>query len=374
MDLSGNSFKDYALELGRSEEFIEQLEVYTAILNTKGLPVIFSPTHLALSMGKEYEELAETIENREAFYKLFKFKKKHSKGYRNILAPGGELKRIQYWIKENILDKIVFPEYVTAYQSKKSIYNNALPHVNKELIIKFDLKNYFDTIDQARVYGLFQILGYNKSVSVDLAKLCCVSQETLANGTINEIVKSINNSDSISILPQGAPSSPAISNLAATLLDYRLLKYASKHNYAYTRYADDLTFSGSKEQKLKKNVIKRIITDSGFLLNERKGSYVYKANRQLVTGLTVNTKVSVPKKKRRMINTHIHDCIRFGPYNHLKKCKMDSKSNYREWLLGNILYIYSINPKAAKKMKANFDKIDWLFDAEANSEQLTKEN
>lgn len=361
MELSGKTLRERAIELGRDEDLIKRLEEYSSELKAKNLPVIFSSQHLAVLMGIEYELFEFILERRETFYKDFEMRKK-SGGVRHIMAPSGELKKIQEWIKTYILDKIEFPNYVTAYRSKMSIVQNAKPHVGKELVMKFDLKNYFDTITEKKVYGIFLFLGYTRSVSYYLAKLCCVTpseSHKLSLLSVNAL-KNLYSGRRVSILPQGACTSPGISNLAAFILDIRLNKYAIKNDYSYTRYADDLTFSGEAKNKLLKTLIKEIIEKEGFVLNEKKGSYRHKGNRQVVTGLNVNSKVSVPKKKRKQIYSHLHNCIQFGPYNHLEKINMRRKMNYRDWLLGHILYIYSIQPEVGKKMKSRFDMINWL--------------
>lgn len=361
MELSGKTFRELALDLGRDVELINKLEDYSLILAQKHLPVIFSPQHLALLMGKDYECFDIIIRNRETYYEEFEMKKK-SGGVRHIMAPSGELKLIQQWIKIFILDKLSFPDYVTAYQPNKSIFHNAKPHVGKELVMKFDLKKYFDTITENKVYGIFLFLGYTKSVSYYLAKFCCVipSVKHKFNLLSDICLENFYKNQVFSVIPQGASTSPGISNLAAFMMDFRLNKYAAKNGFSYTRYADDLTFSGEVRNKLKKTMIKKVVVEEGFILNEKKGSYRQKGNKQIVTGLNVNTKVSIPKKKRKQIFSHLYNCIQFGPYNHLDKINMRHKMNYRDWLLGHILYIYSIQPEVGKKMKAKFDMINWI--------------
>lgn len=357
MDFSRELFRKHALKLGRDIALIENLESYSETLLEKGLPVIFSPQHWSLMMGQDYKDIQKILNARESSYIEFGIKKRLG-GVRYIRAPKNEIKSIQYWIKEFILDKLTFPDYVTAYQKGRSIITNATPHIKQELIIKFDLKNYFDSITQYKVYGLFRLIGYNKAVSIDLAKACCVQPSKKTEGLLIET--SIGNDEMLGVLPQGAPTSPAISNLAAFRLDIRLNEYAKKNGYKYTRYADDLTFSGLISFKLKRSIIKRIIEEEKFKLNERKGSYRLRSNRQLVTGLNVNDGVTISKKMRKKIETHLHNCLRFGPYAHLKAIGLDYKTNYKEWLLGHILFIKSVHPRQGDEMKKKFDKINWL--------------
>jgi RNA-directed DNA polymerase len=341
MDFSGDFFKEKAVELNKPVEYRQRLDEYLVKLDQGNLPVIFSPLHWALMMDMDYESVKTIINSREAHYHHFRIRKKNN-GFRYISSPEGELLKIQYWIKTFILDKLNFPDYLTSYQKGKSIIQNASYHVGKELVIKYDLKNFF---------GLFKLIGYNSSVAIDLAKACCLTM-TPQDLRKRHVYK-------YACLPQGAPTSPALSNLAAFRVDLRLSKYAEIRNCSYSRYADDITFSGRIEDKIAQFAVRDILLAEGFTLNISKSKYVQRSNRQQVTGLTVNEKVAVPKKLRRDINTHLHFCLRFGPYQHLKRTE-NFKMNYREWLWGNILFIKQLHPFEAQKMIEKFHRINWL--------------
>ena len=339
---SREHFRKIAKQFNRDEALVTMLEDYVIRLESNNLPVIFSTAHLSLCLGLEIHTIGDIIDFRESLYRTLTLKKKNG-GFRCLLAPNPPLISIQYWIKENILDQLTFPEHVTGYQRGKSIIDNASFHSGQEIIMKFDLRNFYDSIKISRVYRAFRYLGYGKSISIDLAKLC-----TAVNKSGEEI------------LPQGSPSSPAISNIVCIELDRRLYHYALKHRFNYSRYSDDITFSGSKSNILKKSVISRIIEECGFQINEKKTRYVGTGNCQTVTGLNVNNGVTISKKRRKSIETHLHNCLRFGPYNHLEKIDMKHRTNYREWLLGNIYFVMSIHPIQGRKMKEKFDRINWI--------------
>jgi len=350
MDFSGDFFIKRAIQLNRTDEFIDDLQLYVTKLQKNNLPVILSPKHWALNMGMEYEDLNSIIENRLLYYDLYKIRKK-SGGFRHIQSPKPNLFKIQYWLKTFVLDQISFPDYLTSYQKNKSIIDNARFHVGKPMVIKFDLSNFFEHITQDKVLGLFRILGYNTAVSIDMAKACCVP-----------IVPQDRNKQSVldfACLPQGSPSSPALSNLAGFKLDIRLATYASRNKFTYSRYADDLTFSGDVANKIKKSVVSSIICEEGFKLNPKKIHYIQQTSRQVVTGITVNEKLSLSKKYRKDIHTQLYYAVRFGPYNPIDKNQI-RRANYREWLLGNILYISQLHPGEAKIMKEKFELINWL--------------
>ena len=351
MDFSGDYLKFKAEELNRPEGFIEEMESYVSHLREAGLPVIFSPKHWALLMGTEYEQLSNVLDRRAEFYDEFYFKKKRG-GYRQIHAPQPELHKIQQWIKIFILDKLKFPGYVTSYQKKRSIFTNAAFHVKKEIVIKFDLQNFFEDITQEKVLGIFRMIGYNTAVAVDLARACCI--ELAPRNYRNQLFYG-----DFACLPQGSPASPGLSNLAGVKLDLRLSEYAKSKDFAYSRYADDLTFSGEVKNKIRRSVIQAIISEEGFTLNTEKTKYIHRSCRQIVTGITVNEKMALSKKYRRKIHTELHNAVKFGPYNQLKRNGIH-RSNYREWLLGHILFIRQLHPREAERMKKKFELINWL--------------
>jgi RNA-directed DNA polymerase len=349
-EFSGDYFIEKARRSGKSEEFLDGLRTYITKLSSNELPIIFSPVHWAQKMAMEYDTLTSILNNRHLYYRHTQIRKKKG-GYRQIQIPEPELFKIQYWIKTFILDRLRFPAYLTSYQKKKSIIDNARFHTGKEIVIKFDLQNFFEDVTQKKVTGLFIMLGYGKAVAIDMAKACCVQIAPL--NPRNQF------KPTFACLPQGAPSSPGLSNLAGFMLDMRLAEYAQSHYFIYTRYADDLTFSGKLINKVRKSAIESIVVSEGFTLNKRKTSYVHRSNRQTVTGLSVNENIVIPKQFRKNIHTHLHNSVKFGPYEHLRKNGIRF-NNFRGWLAGNIRYIEQLHPEEAKKMWQKFDQIDWL--------------
>jgi len=351
MEFSGDFLTNWAERLDRSDEFIEDLQHYISKLTDLDLPVIFSPLHWAKLMGTNYSTLNLLLDNRESYYTHFRIRKKKGKGYRYISAPNGSLLEIQQWIKVNILDKLVFGEHLTSYQKGKSIVNNAKIHVGQQIVVKFDLQNFFESITQDRVFGIFKLLGYNAAVAVDLAKACCINLPQRQG----KLYKNGKNA----CLPQGSPASPTLSNLGAAMLDLRLLEYARSRSLNFSRYADDITFSGDIQNKPFSTTIGYITASEGFILNLKKTKYVQAGAQQLVTGLNVNTKLSIPKKKRREIHTHLHNCLKFGPFAHMERTE-NFILYYREWLLGNIIYIQMVHKEEGHKLRERFDRISWL--------------
>jgi RNA-directed DNA polymerase len=369
MEDSRNFFPEELLDGSHSNEYVNEIVTYANNLRKKNLPLIYSTKHLSLLVGIEYIDLKRLITNRIKKYHFYQIRKKKG-GFREISVPHKDLKFIQNWIKVNIFDKVEIPanNYSHAYLKNKSIYTNALPHSNSEIVLNIDLKKFFDSITETRVYSLFKYLGFSTNLSVDLAKICTcpISNRYFETFEENEMDLFQNIFDNhIGVLPQGACTSPSISNLICTRIDKRFFAYSLKNNIKYTRYSDDITFSGNKNNLPNLSLIKKIISEENFFINYNKISYKVKGQRQMVTGLVVNESVKVPKKFKREIYRHLHFCIKFTPAIHFKfladKENVSIKGFQKEWLLGKIRYVYSIEQKEGIKMFKLYEKIKWAY-------------
>lgn len=325
-------------DLGEAEDYILLCTNYATILCERKVPVIFDFTHLSLLLGISREKLAFYIfASDDAFYTTLKIEKK-SGGYREIDAPSDQLKIVQKWILKNILYKIEVHEKCFGFLEGKSIYSNALLHVNKECVLNMDLKDFFPSIKERDVFLIFYELGYTKKVSYYLAKLLTKEGR----------------------LPQGSPASPMISNIVGKRLDRRLDKLAESYSATYTRYADDITFSGSRSIVKMIPIVEKIIKDEKFEVNHKKTRYAFSYQRQEVTGLIVNQKVSVSKKYIRDFEKEIFFCKKFGVASHLKKTN-NHKSFFKEHMYGKAYFIYMINEGLGKRLLHELDEIEWDY-------------
>jgi Retron-type reverse transcriptase len=232
---------------------------------------------------------------------------------RKIYAPSYTLKIVQRWILENILYKLHVSEYCFGYVKgmKCPLVKNAEVHKYNLFIFKMDLKDFFPSISSKRVMALFRSIGYNEEVSAHLTNIC-----TCDNG-----------------LPQGAVTSPYLSNLICAKLDIRLQKYCSKRDIAFSRYADDLTFSGNNRDTLKNiySMVVKIIEDEGYKVNISKTKFITPKSRKSVTGITIaNEQLKAPRQLKKSVRSMIHKAIVTCDYNEIDKIR------------GNIAYISSI--------------------------------
>ncbi|WEA01566.1 reverse transcriptase domain-containing protein [Mucilaginibacter sp. SJ] len=348
-------------ELGRGADFIKETTHYARNLIGQGLPVIFSPHHLAAYLDLDYDQLRYLIEHRNELYKFYEIKKK-SGGTRAIVVPHANLRFVQQFIHSEILAKVPVSRAAFGFVKERSILHNAQVHTGKSALLNIDLFKFFDAVTEKRVSGIFRSLGYAKNLAWDLARLVTVVLPQsyylhFKPGELEQYRGIVQ--EHTAVLPQGAATSPVISNIILRKLDLRLAKFAEKNQLSYSRYADDITFSGEVGRLPSIRLLTKVIREEGFLINYNKGGLHKKGRKQLVTSLTVSDGVHVHRKFKKEIAKHIYCCLTFGVDEHLKFLKMENKGLYKEWLLGKIYFVRSVEVAAAQKLMTEFLKIDW---------------
>ncbi|MCW1922232.1 reverse transcriptase family protein [Luteolibacter arcticus] len=309
--------QDEILHLGdEGSANLNQLESHHDRLARHGLPDFATHRILAQAMLTNVGELRFLAYGRKvakfSHYRRFLMPKKTG-GHRLISAPMPRLKQAQHWILEQILNKVQVHEAAHGFLRERSILTNASPHVGASLVINLDLRDFFPNITWPRVFGLFHALGYSRSVATIFAQLCTEPpvEEVELDGQTWQVATGVRH------LPQGAPTSPAITNLLCRRFDARMAGIARKHGFAYTRYADDLTFSSkSGDRDAGRKVlwqVRRVIEEEGFHLHPDKLRTLGKGRRHDVTGLTVNESLSVPRNDVRNFKALLHRMEKSGP-------------------------------------------------------------
>lgn len=338
-------FKERAEEFNHSENYIDECFSYASELHRRNLPVIFDFVHLAMYFGCLAETLKGIVANVRSHYAEYTIRKK-SGGNRMIEAPDHLLKNMQRWIYINILCKErsikdCVHGFMPASMNRDNIRNiltNATPHAGHDWLINIDLKNFFHTVKLDQVKEYFRSLGYDEEVVKTLTALCTYKSR----------------------LPQGAPTSPMLSNIIASKMDEMLLEYCSVRGIIYTRYADDLTFSADYDVEVPPlEDICKIVYCNGFNINRMKTKVRYKGCKQVVTGLTVTNGVHVSKSYKKEILRELHFCKKFGVYEHYQHLQT-SKGLYKDWLRGRIMFVRQIDPACGNKMLEQFNELNWL--------------
>ena len=236
---------------------------------------------------------------------------KHDGSDRNIWAPLPILKKTQRWVLQNIVERLLVHGAVHGFLAGRSIATNASQHTNSDIVLKMDMKDFFPTITFRRVKGLFRKAGYREQIATLLALLCTESpREVVSHGGKEYFVAM-----GPRCLPQGAPTSPGITNVICMKLDQRLTGFAKKLGWRYTRYADDMTFSLPSGHKGKPatgkliGMVDRIVAEEGFTVHPGKTRLARTGRRQTVTGLVVNGEgpPRTSRQVRRQLRAAIHN-------------------------------------------------------------------
>lgn len=316
-----DDFTAEATKKGLSKNNIKHCLDYAEVLSSNNVPIIYNPEHLAELVGYKKEYLKKAALHTSYFYRDFEIAKKNGKK-RPISEPLPSLKEIQIWILENILENVAVSPFAKAYKAKTRLMENLKFHKKQPKVFTLDLENFFPSIKMELVEKVFLELGYSKMVSNLLAKLC-----TRDNG-----------------LPQGAPTSPYLSNLIFKEADGIIADFCKKRKIRYTRYADDLSFSGDfDEDELLEKVVETI-ENLNLRLNKSKTKLMTPDKQQTVTGIVVNDKPQVTFNKRNELRQAMYYIKKFGFDEH-RVFKEVRQKNYLEHLLGKINFVLQINPK-----------------------------
>ncbi len=320
-----------------SQEYILLVKTYAKRLILNSVVVIFDFNHLCYLLECSKEELRAYIYNKNSNYRSFEIPKK-SGGTRQIEAPTQPLKIIQRWVLDQILCNVSISVHAFGFRKKKSIVDNAKNHKERECVINIDIVNFFTSIKGLEVYKVYRYLGYTKQVSSVLTMLSTKDDS----------------------LPQGAPTSPYLSNIICKKMDKRISKLAQSIGANYSRYADDITLSGPMDIKNYLCTIKKIIVNEGFCVNDKKIRIQFQNQRQTVTGLVVNQEVSVPKEEIRSLIQEIYYCKKYGVNGHLRKRGIKN-SGYKDHLYGKAYFIKMVNQELGLKLIKDLDQIIWEY-------------
>ena len=321
-----------------------------------GLPAIRSVGELRDLLGiKSAKQLGYFLlatDEKNGPYTKFTIPKRGG-GERTICAPGSQLRWVQRQILRQILDNVPVHSAAHGFVTGRSTVTNATIHQGKEIILKFDLKDFFPTIHANRVIGLFAKLGYftgngrfhtnddSENVGATLARLCTYTSDPSRFG--------------FGHAPQGGPTSPAISNIICRGLDARLEGLAKSCEGDYTRYADDLTFSFANTETSVGRFrwwVDQICHQEGFIVNQAKFRAIRRSQRQSITGIVVNDGLRIPRPQPRRFRAMLHNCRKHGI-----ESQADGNPAFASYLRGFASYLFMVHPEEGKQAMAELDEI-----------------
>ncbi|OCR00713.1 RNA-dependent DNA polymerase [Oscillatoriales cyanobacterium USR001] len=339
--------------LNNSNSEVERLQNY-------GLPICNTPEEIAAAIDISIGQLRFLAFSRKtstiSHYIRFKIPKKTG-GDRLISAPMPRLKKVQHWLLTNILEKMALHTAAHGFRTQHSIVTNAQPHVQAEVIINFDLKDFFPSISYQRVKGLFQSFGYSEIAATIFGLLCTEPEieEVEIDGKTYFVALTNRH------LPQGSPASPAITNLLCRRLDKRLTQMAEDLGFVYTRYADDLTFSASGNSlRHICNILKRtesIVNHEGFKINEQKTRILRKNRQQEVTGIVVNEKISLSKKELKRFRATLYQIEKDGP----EGKRWGNSADVIASIQGFANFVAMVNPEKGAEFQQQVKQIKELY-------------
>jgi len=293
---------------------------------------------------------------------------KISGSIRLIESPKPELKRLQQQILRQILEHIPPHPAVHGFVQGRSIMTFTAPHVRKRVVLRMDVQDFFPSFTGARVQSFFRTIGYPESVADLLGGLCTTitPRESWSRAAFGE--------DPLHLwelrgeaqafyfqrhLPQGAPTSPALANLCAYRLDCRLAGLAAAAGAIYTRYADDLAFSGADEFGATVNRfaahVAAIAAEEGFTIHHRKTRIMRSGVRQHLAGVVINQHANIRRTDFDRLKAILTNCVRFGP----ETQNREAHPHFRLHLEGRIAFAEMINPARGRRLRAILEQIDW---------------
>lgn len=287
---------------------------------------------------------------------------KQSGGLRLLETPKVELKRVQRHILHALLGEVPVHEAAHGFTVGRSVKTHAAAHVGQAVVIRFDLRDFFGSVGAARVNAIWRTLGYPEGVARSLTTLC-------THRTAEMVIERMRDDGGLdwmgakrlasAHLPQGAPTSPALANLCAFNLDLRLEGLAWVFGASYTRYADDLVFSGPESLRRQFRAlhawVAEVVRDEGFALHPDKTRCLPSHQRQRVTGVVVNLRPNVPRDDFDRLKACLHQSVLHGPASQNKERLAD----FRSHLLGRIGWVGQFSKARQTRLMCLFEKIAW---------------
>jgi hypothetical protein len=284
---------------------------------------------------------------------------------RPIARPKLKLKEVQRWILHEILDRIPPHEAAHGFVRGRSARTHARLHAGRHTVVRMDLEDFFASVPASRVYGIFRTAGYPEAVAHALTAFTTtvVPRDAWAAvplpdepGALRRHLR-LGRRLATPHLPQGAPTSPALASLAATHLDRRLAALAPTLCATYSRYADDLAFSGPADLPAGtlRRVVAELVREEGFRVVPAKTSVRRRHERQLVTGVVVNASTNVERRSYDRLRAVLHDAAVHGP-GHANR---DGVPDFRAHLQGRVAWVAQLNPRRGRRLQAALDAIAW---------------
>ena len=289
---------------------------------------------------------------------------KKSGNIRLIEAPKEKLRELQRVILREILEQIPAHAAAHGFVKRRSIKTFAAPHVGRRVVLRMDLRDFFPSISGPRVQALFRTAGYPDAVADRLGGICTNAAPRGIWKTLGKELDPLAMAEARALyaqphLPQGAPTSPALANICSWRVDCRLSGLANAVGATYTRYADDLAFSGDEEfeRRMERFALRVavILHDEGFQVHHRKTRIMRQGVRQYLAGIVTNERLNVMRGDFDKLKAILTNCVRHGA----ESQNREGHPAFRQHLNGRVGFVEMVNPKKGARLRRIYEKIEW---------------
>jgi RNA-directed DNA polymerase len=350
---------------GRSRDLLNTAVAEAQQVEVSGLTSVLTLNHLAWQTGASYLYLRSIVQRQIDPYDDILRYRRNGAAMRLISAPNPPLMSVQRWILRNIIQRVNVHSASAAYSPGNSISLCAKRHLGANWLVKMDLRDFFHSIDERRIYSVFQGLGYNRLISFELARICTraglgpiLAPTSVPHYTINSY-----RTWKLGALPQGSPTSGALANIVMYTCDEALSEIAAVQGLVYTRYADDITFSHADRFDRRRaeeliRVTSEALRSHGFTLHSRKTKIVPPGSRKIVLGLLVDgNSVRLSKNVRCQIDTHIRGADVFGLKEHALHRGFSSVFGFVHHIDGLLAFARDVDPEYADARYRSWNEV-----------------
>ncbi|MFD8569578.1 reverse transcriptase family protein [Streptomyces sp. NPDC059639] len=355
---SPHLYRADGLKIDVPADLIDRAVEQAEVVESQGLAAVLTLNHLAHSTGASYSYLRQIVQRSYDPYEDISIPRRNGRKMRSISSPHPPLLQVQRWILDRVVAPLPAHPNSFAYAAGSSIKTCAEKHLGATWLVKLDIRNFFETINEVQVYKVFQSAGYQPLPSLEMARICTryagharhVDRTRFHKNSSYRVIGQYSK-PLMGFVPQGAPTSGALANQVARSLDDELTRLAKFNDMVYTRYADDIAISSSRsfDRGLALSIVHRagvIMRRNGFTPHKQKTRIVPPGARKIILGLLVDgSEVRINRKMRARLVHHVRGVEKFGLAAHVSHERFSSLEGLVRHVGGLIAFTSDIEPE-----------------------------